>query len=445
MAKPTHFETVTDWVKSEYSVTKGDAGNLSEATLSKVGQVLRTVHPNSPAGLLGLQAGDILHALNGGVFDEMDLKKTFQPRRFGRSYSFDLLRPSTREKIRIKGKTFPFGAQYGQTVDSFVVSLRNGDPDPHDISGFWKYGPDGALAELWPAFEAYNLRLLQLNGAPYDGAFPKFVPPTAPLAGEDVIWPGAFAWLALCAAYAGEWDRAQHVLGLVNDHFDRSGDSGMMDMFAAMAFTRSMIAENKGYKDNALAHLDHAIEMSPETEVLYRHRSQLSQEASSPPPSPFIGRSLDYVLPKTDPTQKFSQSGKDVSFQDTVSGLKPGDLILVCLMSGYRTNGPYVEGFQRAHIPLSRLKARFKAVHIITSWDASRSRDLPWPVMEPTLEKSGVNISVLFDQEDTVSDNIGILGAPTNLVIDHTGTIIADGWLAGDEILWDGLGTAESS
>ncbi len=441
MAKTAQYETVRHWVEAEYSVTKSAAGHLNETTLSKVGQVLQRVHPNSPAGLLGLAKGDILFALNGGTFDGDDLRKSFQPRFLGRSYSFDFLRPDAHEKIRVTGKTFPFGAKFGQTVDSFCVDLRNGDPDPHDVDAFWADGSPEDLAEIWPFFEAYNHRLLKLNGAPYDGALPKSVTPTAPLAPPTVIWPGNFAWLAVCAAHAGQWERAQRVLETVEDHFESSGDSGMMSMFAAMAYTRSMLAENRGDIEKAVGHIEHAIEMSPRTPVLQQRLARLTGQAFTVPPSKFIGQTLEYDLERHDPKGKFAQSGGRVSLENSVSKLSPGEYILVCLMSGYRTNGPYVEGFGRAHTPLARLSPIFREVHIVTAWDKSRSRDLNhWPVMEPGLVKAGVNVSVLFDEEDVVSDTIEILGAPTNLIIDHTGTVVSDGWLAGDEVLWAALG-----
>ena len=440
MAKPIHYGSVKEWVAAEFSVTTGDAGSLSEQTLSQVGQVLRKVHPHSPAGRLGLQAGDILHALNGGIFDAEDLKKTFTPRSFGRAYTFDFLRPATRKKLRVKGKTFPFGAQYGQTVESFAVELRNGDPDPHDISQFWSSGPEGALAELWPYFEAYNLRLVNHNGAPFDGALPQNITPTAPLAHETVVWPGNFAWLALCAAHAGQWERAQRVLETVEDHFERSGEAGMMSMFAAMAYTRSMLAENRGFIEKAVDHMEQAIRMSPETQVLYRRLSKLTHQHETRPPSPLYGLKPEYDLPRDDPSKTFIQSPGRMALEDTLKTLSPGELILVCVMASYRTNGPYVEGFERAHIPLARLNTRIKAVHVITSWDRATSRDLPhWPVMEPRLEKSGVAVSVLFDEDDSLGQQLCLISAPTNIVIDHTGTIIADGWLGDDEVLWKAL------
>lgn len=439
MAKPAAFSSVQDWVSAQFKVQIGEAKSLNEKTLSLVGKILLKVHPNSPAGLLGLQAGDILHAINGSIFDTEDLKKTFQPRRFGRSYSFDIYRPATHKKIRIKGPTFPFGARFGQTVDSFAVELRNGDPDPSDASEFWASGQTDALAALLPAYEAYNIRLISLNGDPFDGPLPQNLHSNTELASENLVWPGHFTWLALCAAHAGQWDRARYVLTVVEEHFDRSGDSGMMSMFAAMAYTRSMLAEQKQYVSKAVDHMHHAIKMSPETEVLYNRLSALTNTEATRTASPLLGLKPEYDLPKQDPAKRFNQTGGQVSLRESVKRLNPGEFILVTIMSSYRTNGPYVEGFERAHMPLATLKNIFREVHVITSWDDSRSRDLPLPIMEEDMRQSGISVSLLFDKENVLGEQLSLISSPTNLILDHTGVVVSQGWLGGDAVLWEAL------
>ena len=126
-------------------------------------------------------------------------------------------------------------------------------------------------------------------------------------------------------------------------------------MFAAMAFVRSMLAENNGQLEKAVAHMEHAIEMSPETKVLYRRLSKLTGQNLSVPPSPFLGLKPVYDLPISDPAKRFQQSVGQLSLANKVAALSPEELILVTIMASYRVNGPYVEGFQRAHIPLCLL------------------------------------------------------------------------------------------
>jgi len=444
MAKPVDFASSQNWVDAQFKVQISDGKSLNEQTLSFVGKILQKVHPGSPAGLLGLQTGDILYALNGGSFDIDDLKKTFQPRRFGRFHSFEFLRPSTHEKLRVKGPTFPFGASFGQTIESFTVELRNGDPDPSDTSQFWSAGNTEKLGDLLSAFEILNIRLISHKGAPFYGDLPE-IPYNTELANEDLLWPGHFAWMALCAAHAGQWDRASFILSVVEDHFERSGDGGMMSMFAAMAYTRSMINEHVGDLEKAVNHMYHAIEMSPETPVLYERLSKLTNTKAVLPNSPLLGVKPTYDLPKKDPSNRFKQEGGKVSLTNRVAKLSPGEFILTTIMSSYRTNGPYVEGFQRAHIPLARLRNIFREVHIITSWDKAASRDLPWPIMEDKLRKSGVDVSVLFDEDQLLGEQLDLISSPTNLIIDHTGTVVAEGWLGDDAVLWDALQTHANS
>ncbi len=439
MTKKTYFSSVRNWVDSQFKMRISDAKSLNENTLSFVGKVLLKVHPNSPAGLLSLKSGDILYALNGGVFDSDDLEKTFQPRRFGRSHSFDFFRPKTHQKIRIKGPTFPFGTSLGQTVDSFATELRTGDPDPSDASQFWTFGETEALSTLLPAFEIFNIRLISHKGAPFYGQLPQNLPYNTEIASEEFLWPGHFAWMALCAAHAGQWDRASFVLRVVEDHFDRSGDSGMMSMFAAMAYTRSMLAEHKQYLNKAVDHMHHAIEMSPESDILYQRLSTLTNTEVTRPASPLLGARPTYNLPRIDPAKRFRQAEGHVAFRDRIEQLSPGEFILISIMSSYRTNGPYVEGFQRAQIPLANLRDTFKEVHIITSWDASRSRDLPWPIMEEKMRQSGITVSVLFDEDNALGEQLSLISAPTNLIVDHTGVVVAQGWLGDDMMLWDAL------
>jgi len=439
MAKPTEFSSVQDWVNAAFTPKISNAKSLNEVTLSKVGKVLLKVHPTSPAGLLGLQAGDILYRLNSGSVNIDILEKTFQPRRFNFPNRFEFFRPTTKQKITIKGPCFPFGTSFGQTHETFAQHLRTGDPDPSDTSQYWSTGKTEKLAALLPAFEIFNIRIINHKGAPFFGKMPESLPYNTELANEDLLWPGYYAWMALCAAHAGQWDRASFILDTVEDHFDRTGDSGMMNMFAAMAYTRSMLNEQNGYLEKAVKHMHRAIEMSPETEILYERLSRLTNTNISLPKSPLLGVKLAYDFPKEDPKKQFKQTDGRVSLHESLARLSPGEFILTTIMSSYRTNGPYVEGFQRAHLPLAKLRTIFREVHVITSWKKETSRDLTLPIMEETLRKSGVNICLLFDQDQTLSEQLELISAPTNLIIDHTGTVIATGWLGGDAVLWDAL------
>jgi len=87
------YTSVIDWVAAEYSRSTPKVKPYDAGTLSRVGQIVRHVHPHSPAGQLGIQKGDILHEINGGPFDAGDIDpigthkpsdRSYRVRRIGR-------------------------------------------------------------------------------------------------------------------------------------------------------------------------------------------------------------------------------------------------------------------------------------------------------------------------------------------------------------------------
>ncbi len=438
MARTKSYGSVADWVAAEYTVSTSKIKNLSVDTLAFTGMIVSSVHPRSPASHLGIQVDDILYEINGGIFDEDDLDKTFTPRLLGRAHKFSFFRPSTHEIFKVKGAQFPYGLRLKNSLQSFIAILRNGDPDPSEVATFWEAGDRQALADLWIPFEAYLIRLRDLNGNPFDGPLPQTISPKSPLPPPENIWPGFFGWLALCAAEAGQMERASYVQAQVDAHFEQTGDSGMMNAFAAMEDTRALLAEARFNPNMAITYIERGIEMAPDVKELYRRLSALTNTDVTPPPSSFLDMQPSYDLPRVDPAGRFKQESGRVSLSEQVAALSQGQFILLVLMSAYRTNGPYVEGFNRALIPLLRLEA-FQEVHIVTAWGSSRSRDLPLPIMEPALQKGGIKVSLLHDVEDKLAQALDITSAPTNLIIDHRGVVIAEGWLGEDNVLWDAL------
>lgn len=445
MPRSPSYASVSDWLDAEYRVETAPAPQLSAQTLGHAGQVVRSVHPESPAGRLGVRAGDILYNINGTLFTQDGLERSFRPRFLGRPYVFELLRPDTAERLRITGRTFPFGLMLGHTVSGFTAALRNGNPDPHDVDQFFADGDTQALAALWPALEAFNARLRLMDGRPFEGSLPTVVAPDVPLTDDEaLIWFGNHTWLALAAAHAGQWARARFVLDAVEAFFERSGESGMMSMFAAQAATRALLAGQAGEQETAVAHLHHAIDMSPDTQGLYSQLSALTGSRVDPPTSAFLGVKPRITLPRRDPARRLAQPAGEVSLAERAGALRPGQFMLLITLSRYRSNGPYVWGLDRAMTPLLRLRDVFSDVLVVTSWDPVENRKIHFPTPESDMRKQGIDISVLFDAQDALSDQLSLTSAPTNLVIDHRGIVVAEGWLAGDAVLWDALASGRA-
>ena len=439
MPAPQTFSSVADWVAAEYSAAEAKPPKASAASLSRTGMQVVDVHPHSPAGMLGVRGEDILYYINGRAFDDEALGAALRPRRFGRAHRFDLLRPGSGTRIRITGPALPFGLQLAESVQGFAMQLRSGDPDVSEVAGFWARGDAAGLAVIWAGLEVLMIRVRDMGGQPLSGPLPQSIPDDSPLP-DDEAYPVQFgAWLALAAAHAGQWGRARWVLDRVERWFEDTNENAMMSLFAAMAYTRALLAEHESDRDAAIAHLHHAADLSPETPVIYRKLSELVGAKVDAPASPFIGTRPALELPRRDPKGAFAQPPGEVSLRERAAALRPRQLLLLILLAGYRSNGPHVEGLRRALLPLSRLAPRITEAITVTSWDHPASRPVPYPLMEDELRGAGVQTSLLFDAGGRAQTALSLISAPTNLFIDHRGVVVAEGWLGDDRALWDAL------
>ena len=433
----TSYPNLRAWVDAEYKRVNLGKKNYDIGTLTYTGKIVKNAHPTSPAGLLGVQADDILFEVNGGAFDDEDFEKTFKPRFMGRSHSFKFFRPSTREALMIKGAQFPYGMGLKKTVSSYAAELTSGDPNFDEIETLWETGGKAALAELWLPFEVLIIRLRDLDGSPFDRPLPDSIDPNSLFPTAEYIWPGNLCWLALCAACAGQIERAKFIQEYVDLYFEESGSNHMSIAFAAMDYTHSVLEEARFNQSMAVTYINNAIKRCPQNEQLRRRLEELTGSYTPPAGSAFLGMTPEYTLPRHDPKAMFDQPSGEVSLSHTISNLSKGEFLLLTVMAPYRVNGPYYEGFTHALPALSKLDM-FKEVHIVTSWEGHRDKDLHWPAMEPILQKAGLHVSLLFDKDQVFTDTLPITGAPTNLFLDHTGTVIAEGWLEGDAI-WETL------
>ena len=423
---------------AEYSAAEAKPPKASAASLSRTGMLV-DVHLHSPAGMLGVRGEDILYYINGRAFDDEALGAALRPRRFGRAHRFDLLRPGSGTRIRITGPALPFGLQLAESVQGFAMQLRSGDPDVSEVAGFWARGDAAGLAVIWAGLEVLMIRVRDMGGQPLSGPLPQSIPDDSPLPDDEAYLVQFGAWLALAAAHAGQWGRARWVLDRVERWFEDTNENAMMSLFAAMAYTRALLAEHESDRDAAIAHLHHAADLSPETPVIYRKLSELVGAKVDAPASPFIGTRPALELPRRDPKGAFAQPPGEVSLRERAAALRPRQLLLLILLAGYRSNGPHVEGLRRALLPLSRLAPRIAEAITVTSWDHPASRPVPYPLMEDELRGAGVQTSLLFDAGGRAQTALSLISAPTNLFIDHRGVVVAEGWLGDDRALWDAL------
>lgn len=129
---------------------------------------------------------------------------------------------------------------------------------------------------------------------------------------------------------------------------------------------------------------------------------------------------------------------KTVTMSEALLGLTDGHVLLLCLLSSYRANGPYNEFMQR-YLTLIRDFTPFVGpLHVITEVK-DRYPDRPhYFETEDKVRAKGAPFELLFDPPGDVSAMYGPRVSPLVLTLNNRGLILTEGQLEGIDI-WRAL------
>lgn len=129
---------------------------------------------------------------------------------------------------------------------------------------------------------------------------------------------------------------------------------------------------------------------------------------------------------------------KTVTMSEALLGLTDGHILLLCLLSSYRANGPYNELMQR-YLTLIRDFTPFVGpLHVITEVK-DRYPDRPhYFETEDKVRAKGVPFELLFDPPGDVSAMYGPKVSPLVLTLNNRGLILTEGQLEGIDV-WRAL------
>ena len=423
---------VKAWLDADYKITSNKPSKIKDSDLNYSGLVLWDITKGSIADALGIQSGDILIRINGKMPDQGLIEDSKEKaRKFGK-YKFEIFHPKTRTLKTITARHWIYGAKYCPTAQEFARNLRISDPDLRQCITFWQQGDEAGLAELFEAYEVLNYRMMLRDGEPYyksDFTLPEF---NAPL--SDGIWHANYSFLALCAAKAGHFKRARYVLDEVYHRMEQSDGRYPSEELSILAYTESLICSHKAEHELAIDWMHNAIERSRNIEINYRRLSQLTGNTVSPPPSIFINSRIKYDLEKKHDMPAQSQKSGRASFTDAVQSLKADQYLIVTLLADYRSNYFYYEGCRTSAVILDKLRAKFPLVHTLSG--GTHSIDNVFNSAETYLDKAKVTYTLLNDEDCKVADQMSIEKAPTHLIINAKGDIIAEGDLIDGYVLW---------
>jgi hypothetical protein len=432
------YGSLSEWVESEYKLASIKKKRIDPAGLDYSGLTIWDISETSPAYVLGLRKGDILFTVNGNAPFNADLETPrLKNRKFG-LHKFQFYRPATEEVLTIKSKQWPFGIQLQSSPNEYARELRIGDPELSDMENYWRQGRLDDIAEFYTAWEILNYRLRHLGGNPYRKA--DFPNPHAhePLDGD--LWHSNFAYLALAAACAKQYKRSRYVLDEIYQRIAETKSGFPCIASSMMSYTESLLSEGEGDINQAIEFTHNAINAAWEIEENYERLSRLTGHKVDMPASAFEKTRLSYSLPIKDPANIIAQHTGQLDLQKTCQSLKPDQFLIVVLLSEYRSNYYYDLGWERSAPILSKLKSTFPFIHIVTS--GTYSLDESFLSAENHLSKRDVEFKILHDENNEVARRLNLERAPTNLVLNHRGEIIAESALWDESLIWKALSTA---
>jgi hypothetical protein len=205
-----------------------------------------------------------------------------------------------------------------------------------------------------------------------------------------------------------------------------------MDFMGLRRYYFGRDALEHGNKARARALLEEAFQYHPCNQTAELLEQLTGQRPSSPRgATQNKAFPVDYQLPE-------EQGTKKVSFAETLRGMTEPQLLVLCLLGPYRTNGPYHD-FLRSYCRLAVHFPDYLApMHIVTE-DCARKNHRPefienWLRAEKQARRAQVPFRVLDDRQGKVNAVIAAQSSPFILVVNARGKVVHEGLI--DEVQW---------
>ncbi len=389
-----------------------------DVDLAECGMVT-TVVPGSPAERLGVIAGDILIAVNGipagdlgGSLHQTGLAPT--------QLEFRTVR---RGHLSVETTGVEPGFEFSPTPEA-IMADRIGFDDA------------GNFRRLWDLDEKSRLWTLCLRSAAATGSskVAKHMDSTP----DEVLEMFDRGWLPnddLCLLYLGglllEAGEPRGV-ELVSKFINKGMDSYTQDHHIVASYYLAIADAEAPTPDDAIA----ALEALHRRSGFDRIASTLRRLGGNPCETTSPGRvGMRFPIPYD--LQVLGER-RTISLVETLAGMHPHQLHVVCMMGPYRSNGPYHDALFGYQNLAQHLPEFVTGLHVLTSKDGRPDRwTRGWLGQEQAVRDEGLPIDVLFDEDDEVIEAVGSTGAPDFLMLDCEGIIQLDGSFA--EGVWTAL------
>ena len=346
----------------------------------------------------GIGAGDLLCLVDGSPAARMT-PKLYDHRARKRLLGF--YSRADRQTVELATTGIEVGVELDYTAEAIRARFRPDDPDLSALERLWELGDCAALGELSRA-------TLAARGN----------------AGTPAL---LFEGVAL-------WEAGQHAAGLerMREYVTRYGRDWTMNFTSIAAHYAALEDLRQGRKEAGLERLRRAFDYCP----LESTADAIAEVTGVRPPLDrprWKGRPFPvaYALPTIE------GEGKTVDLGATLRAMGPRQLLCVCVLASYRSNGPYYDLLNRYHNFATFFAPFLAGMHAITMEPRRYPDRLHHYEREDEVRALPLPFEVLLEQGE-VATAIAPPGSPFVLLVDGGGTIVSEGQLESVD-LWNAL------
>ena len=356
---------------------------------------VKKVEGGSLADQILLAPGDLLLSVNGKAGGLLDPK--LWRNALGRIREYVFYSPASKERIELTTTGVDLGCEFRRTPELIRASYKPETRDPEPLMELWE-------ANAWPTLLSLSLAALQAG---------KQDTPILALYGAALYETGQKAQgVDLCIKYIKEFAR------------------GWIMEYRTVAYF--YVAQARVLE----AAVGTAVEIL-EREYYYTPIDKVADELvrlGRPRPSPPVlweGKVVpdDYELTTLD-----EGADRTVTLFEALDALPDGHVFLLCLLDGYRGNGPYMQFMQRYETYLTDFNPFVGALHVVTEKNERYPGKEYLFETEDKLRARKAPLTVLFDETGEVFGTYQGTGSPFIMAIDRNRRVLSEGQMDGLDI-----------
>lgn len=362
------------------------------------------VAPVSIAGRAQIQLGDWLVKVDDYLAS--DISSRIGSHLYllqGSQHCYEFYRPSNKKQLVLRTSGIDLGVELRLTPEAIAAAYNPNNRYAESLDVLWELG-------CWHILETLSKPTLN-HYSGLCGLINKVIH-GVPIRSTPVV--------VLLGAALYEKGEQKRGMSLIREFLQQHARSWTLNFHAIGLYYVGLEILKQGHRGEAIEMLLRAFDRHP----YQRIANQLTQLTGRLPQPLELWKSkifpINYRL-------NCLNRGGTVDLTETLNRLKPYQILLVCLLAGYRGNGPYNDFMAHLCNFFPYFSEIVPAIHVITT-EKTRRPDRPyWYEAEDKAKAANIPFFVLLDEHWKVTETIEPNRSPEFFVLNPTGRVLHHG------------------